>query len=54
MNYTCLIVGGFMILFTGWWFVVGKEYTARMLKARDDQAEAAAAVSSSEIISEEK
>ena len=35
MNYTCLIVGGFMIVFTAWWFVVRTEYTARMLKARD-------------------
>lgn len=36
MNYTCLIVGGFMIIFSAWWFVVGKTYTARMLLARDE------------------
>lgn len=36
MNYTCLIVGGFILLETLWWFKAGKEYTARMLKARED------------------
>jgi choline transport protein len=36
MNYTCVIVGGLLFLFTGWWFVVRKPYTARMLRARDE------------------
>lgn len=36
MNYTCVVVGGLLFLFTGWWFVVRKPYTARMLKARDE------------------
>lgn len=36
MNYTCACVGGFILLETAWWFVAGKEYTARILKAKED------------------
>lgn len=36
MNYTCVIVGGFMIIFIAWWFVTRTEYTARMLRAKDE------------------
>ncbi|KAI1070496.1 hypothetical protein LB507_006713 [Fusarium sp. FIESC RH6] len=35
MNYTCVVVGGLAILIGGWWFKAGKEYTARMIKARE-------------------
>jgi hypothetical protein len=46
MNYTCVIVGGLLFLCTGWWFVVRKPYTERMLKARDEnEALVAAGVS---------
>ncbi|KAL3424257.1 Choline transport protein 7 [Phlyctema vagabunda] len=40
MNYTCLIVGGFIIIETCWWFKAGKKYTARMLKAKEENADA--------------
>jgi len=36
MNYTCLIVGGFLILETAWWFKAGKAFTAKMLRAKED------------------
>lgn len=36
MNYTCVIVGGFMIIFTAWWFVTRTDYTAKMLKTRNE------------------
>ncbi|OBT83148.1 hypothetical protein VE02_07242 [Pseudogymnoascus sp. 03VT05] len=36
MNYTCACVGGFLVLETAWWFVAGKEYTAKILKAREE------------------
>lgn len=36
MNYTCACVGGFLVLETGWWFVAGKAYTAKILKAKEE------------------
>ncbi|KAG7137001.1 Choline transport protein like [Verticillium longisporum] len=36
MNYTCVVVGGLVILISGWWFRVGSEYTQTMLKAKED------------------
>jgi choline transport protein len=39
MNYTCLIVGGFILLETLWWFKAGKKYTAKMSKAREDSVD---------------
>lgn len=35
MNYTCVVVGGLAILVGGWWFKAGREYSARMLKAKE-------------------
>jgi choline transport protein len=35
MNYTCVVVGGIVILQLGWWLKVGKEYTNTMLKAKE-------------------
>lgn len=39
MNYTCACVGGFIVLETAWWFVAGKEYTAKILKAKEENNE---------------
>jgi len=36
MNYTCAIVGGFLLIQTGWWFVAGKEYTKRVFRAKEE------------------
>ena len=36
MNYTCVIVGGFLIIEVVWWFVAGQRYTRNMAKARED------------------
>ncbi|KFY47435.1 hypothetical protein V496_10670 [Pseudogymnoascus sp. VKM F-4515 (FW-2607)] len=36
MNYTCACVGGFLVLETAWWFVAGKEYTAKILKVKEE------------------
>ncbi|KAM0620354.1 hypothetical protein ACHAQF_007637 [Verticillium nonalfalfae] len=36
MNYTCVVVGGLVILISGWWFRVGSEYTQTMLKAKEE------------------
>ncbi|KAM0282379.1 hypothetical protein ACHAQH_003058 [Verticillium albo-atrum] len=36
MNYTCVVVGGLVLLISGWWFRVGAEYTQTMLKAKEE------------------
>lgn len=36
MNYTCVVVGGLAILILGWWFKAGKEYSERMMKAKEE------------------
>ncbi|KAG5659123.1 hypothetical protein KAF25_000325, partial [Fusarium avenaceum] len=35
MNYTCVVVGGLTILIGAWWLKAGKEYTERMMKAKE-------------------
>lgn len=44
MNYTCVCVGGFVILELLWWFVAGERYSMSMRKAREDQNTARAVV----------
>jgi choline transport protein len=36
MNYTCLCLGAFLIIETIWWFVARKEFTERILKAKEE------------------
>lgn len=36
MNYTCVCVGGFLIIELGWWLAAGKEFTKSMQKAKED------------------
>ncbi|KAF4452334.1 putative choline transporter Hnm1 [Fusarium austroafricanum] len=35
MNYTCVVVGGLLILVGMWWLKVGKQYTAEISKAKE-------------------
>ncbi|KAI9836024.1 MAG: hypothetical protein M1819_001635 [Sarea resinae] len=35
MNYTCVVVGGLIILTLGWWLKARKKYSAEMLKAKE-------------------
>ncbi|PLN82880.1 putative amino acid permease [Aspergillus taichungensis] len=44
MNYTCVCVGGFVILELLWWFVAGERYSMSMRKAREEDQNAARAV----------
>ncbi|KAB8349806.1 hypothetical protein FH972_023819 [Carpinus fangiana] len=37
MNYTCVVVGGLIILLTGWWVYVGKRYTRGMLERAKEE-----------------
>lgn len=36
MNYTCLVVGGLALLQLGWWFKAGKQYSEKMLSAKEE------------------
>lgn len=36
MNYTCVVVGGLVILVGAWWFRVRREYTQEILKAKEE------------------
>lgn len=35
MNYTCVVVGGLVILVGAWWFKSGKTYSKTMAKAKE-------------------
>ncbi|KAH8173721.1 amino acid permease domain-containing protein [Sarocladium implicatum] len=35
MNYTCVVVGGLAVLIGAWWFKAGRQYTERMMKAKE-------------------
>ena len=37
MNYTCVCVGGFLLLELLWWIVAGKKYSRRMQKVREEE-----------------
>ncbi|GAB1194469.1 hypothetical protein APSETT444_003715 [Aspergillus pseudonomiae] len=36
MNYTCVCVGGFIIIELLWWLIAGKRYSKTMQKAREE------------------
>jgi choline transport protein len=36
MNFTCVVVGGLVILVGAWWFRVRREYTQEILKAKEE------------------
>ncbi|KAF7116229.1 hypothetical protein CNMCM5793_004305 [Aspergillus hiratsukae] len=44
MNYTCVCVGGFLLIELLWWVVAGKEYSKNMQKAREEEQNAARAM----------
>ncbi|GLB12244.1 hypothetical protein AtubIFM57258_009524 [Aspergillus tubingensis] len=44
MNYTCVCVGGFLLLELLWWIVAGKKYSRRMEKVREEEKNASQAV----------
>ncbi|PYI03918.1 amino acid transporter [Aspergillus sclerotiicarbonarius CBS 121057] len=39
MNYTCVCVGGFLLLELMWWVVAGKKYSRGMQKVREEKEE---------------
>jgi choline transport protein len=44
MNYTCVCVGGFLLIELAWWVVAGKKYSKNMQKAREEEQNAARAM----------
>ncbi|KAJ6006654.1 hypothetical protein N7451_004598 [Penicillium sp. IBT 35674x] len=37
MNYTCVVVGGFLIIELVWWIIAGKKYSQTVQRAREEQ-----------------
>ncbi|KAJ5232649.1 hypothetical protein N7468_005605 [Penicillium chermesinum] len=37
MNYTCVIIGGFLIIEMGWWVIAGKRYSRTVQRAREEE-----------------
>lgn len=37
MNYTCVCVGGFLVIAMIWWVIAGKRYTANMRRVREEE-----------------
>lgn len=37
MNYTCVCVGGFLVIAMLWWIIAGKRYTANMRRVREEE-----------------
>ncbi|KAH2232019.1 hypothetical protein KXV37_000297 [Aspergillus fumigatus] len=44
MNYTCVCVGGFLLIALLWWVVAGDKYSKNMQKAREEEQNAARAM----------
>ncbi|CAG8298511.1 unnamed protein product [Penicillium nalgiovense] len=36
MNYTCVVVGGFLTIELAWWLIAGKRYSATVQRAREE------------------
>ncbi|KAJ5407929.1 hypothetical protein N7509_001812 [Penicillium cosmopolitanum] len=47
MNYTCVVVGGFLILELCWWLIAGKKYSQTVQRAREEEHNAAMIVEAS-------
>lgn len=47
MNYTCVVVGGFLILELCWWLIAGKKYSRTVQRAREEEHNAAMIVEAS-------
>jgi choline transport protein len=44
MNYTCVVVGGFLIIELAWWFIAGKKYSLTVQRAKEEGVVAEASV----------
>jgi choline transport protein len=36
MNYTCVVVGGFLMIELTWWLIAGKRYSVTVQRAREE------------------
>ncbi|CAG8430174.1 unnamed protein product [Penicillium salamii] len=39
MNYTCVVVGGFLIIELAWWLIAGKRYSVTVQRAREESGD---------------
>ncbi|KAK9852657.1 hypothetical protein MYU51_007771 [Penicillium brevicompactum] len=44
MNYTCVVVGGFLIIELAWWLIAGKRYSVTVQRAREEGSDDSVAV----------
>jgi choline transport protein len=41
MNYTCVVIGGFLLIELAWWMIAGKKYSQKVQRAREEEHNAA-------------
>lgn len=44
MNYTCAVVGGFLLIELAWWLIAGKKYSQTVQRAREEEQNTATIV----------
>lgn len=44
MNYTCVVVGGFLMIELAWWLIAGKRYSVTVQRAREEGSDDSVAV----------
>jgi len=37
MNYTCVVIGGFLAIEIIWWIIAGKKYSRTVQRAREEE-----------------
>ncbi|KAJ6134450.1 hypothetical protein N7523_000772 [Penicillium sp. IBT 18751x] len=37
MNYTCVVIGGFLLIELAWWLIAGKKYSQTVQRAREEE-----------------
>lgn len=37
MNYTCVVIGGFLLIELAWWIIAGKKYSQTVQRAREEE-----------------
>ncbi|KAJ5626151.1 hypothetical protein N7510_002460 [Penicillium lagena] len=44
MNYTCAVVGGFLLIELSWWLIAGKKYSKTVQRAREEEQDSSVIV----------
>lgn len=48
MNYTCVVIGGFLLIELAWWIIAGKKYSQTVQRAREEENNASMIVDKAE------